>query len=517
MYLAQSTYDSIRDDPSKVVTYYNSTRSIFLSDLAMPGLSEEAVISAWCSVVAYGLASYGPGPQTTNLSLLLQSPTLACAHYVTLTWHLYEQFGLSTDNLTAVGWDSGAVGNHAQMLFSDGSSKLLLDPTIGLIVNGVTYLGLTYGTSYHDFRSFYSRNDITTFNHKVINAVSTGSYHIYDAIYRVPTFDNWLNHKPEYRGVTIEHGNNSQTIIGYLTSDRINTGDSDDIVYGGKGDDVLDGGSGADQLFGGLGDDRFYIDNVGDSANERVNEGTDIVYSSVDQFTLGANIENGYIKSIGEANLSGNSRKNVIFAGLGNNIIDGSYETDTVSYYYASNNGVKVSLATTAAQITGGSGTDTLYSIENLYGSNYDDKLIGNSGANRLVGYAGNDVLNVGGGNDTLVGGTGLDKFVFNTALNATTNKDTITDFNVVDDTIQLENGIMTRLGLTTGTLASAKFWKGAGVAAGHDADDRIVYNTTTGALYYDADGNGAGAAIQIALIGTATHAALTNADFVVI
>ncbi len=53
-------------------------------------------------------------------------------------------------------------------------------------------------------------------------------------------------------------------------------------------------------------------------------------------------------------------------------------------------------------------------------------------------------------------------------------------------------------------------------VSSLHEANDFVVY-TTTGALFYDADGSGTGAAVQIALLGTTTHPALTNADFVVI
>jgi hypothetical protein len=110
----------------------------------------------------------------------------------------------------------------------------------------------------------------------------------------------------------------------------------------------------------------------------------------------------------------------------------------------------------------------------------------------------------------------GADTFIFETTLNATTNKDTITDFNITDDTIKLENAIFAKL-TTVGTLNTANFYKSAtGIA--HDSNDYIVYETDTGKLFYDADGNGAGAAVQIALIGAAnTHAALTNADFVVI
>jgi hypothetical protein len=43
------------------------------------------------------------------------------------------------------------------------------------------------------------------------------------------------------------------------------------------------------------------------------------------------------------------------------------------------------------------------------------------------------------------------------------------------------------------------------------------VYNTTSGALYYDADGSGSGAAVQIALIGTTVHPTLTNGDFFIV
>ena len=73
----------------------------------------------------------------------------------------------------------------------------------------------------------------------------------------------------------------------------------------------------------------------------------------------------------------------------------------------------------------------------------------------------------------------------------------------------------MTGLGLTNGTLANAAFWSGAGVTTSHDADDRILYNSATGALYYDADGNGSTAAVQIAQLTANT--ALTAADFVII
>ena len=92
-----------------------------------------------------------------------------------------------------------------------------------------------------------------------------------------------------------------------------------------------------------------------------------------------------------------------------------------------------------------------------------------------------------------------------------TANVDTLTDFSVADDTIQLENAIFSKL-TTPGVLAAASFVKGA---AAVDLNDYVIYNATTGALSYDADGNGTGAAQQIALLGV--NLALTNADFVIV
>jgi Ca2+-binding RTX toxin-like protein len=115
-------------------------------------------------------------------------------------------------------------------------------------------------------------------------------------------------------------------------------------------------------------------------------------------------------------------------------------------------------------------------------------------------------------GNDTLSGGSGSDHFRFDSFLNALSNSDTITDFNVVADTLELENAIFGSL-TSTGTLAAASFRSGAGVSAA-DANDFILYDSASGALSYDADGNGGGAAVQFASLSSGL--ALSNADFLV-
>jgi Ca2+-binding RTX toxin-like protein len=150
-----------------------------------------------------------------------------------------------------------------------------------------------------------------------------------------------------------------------------------------------------------------------------------------------------------------------------------------------------------------------------LQGNSVANKLVGLAGADTLNGGGGNDILVGGGGKDVLTGGLGNDVFVFNSAPNAGTNLDTIKDYSAAADTIRLENAVFTQLS-ATGALSAGNFKVGTAAA---DANDYIIYTQSTGALYYDADANGAGAAVQIATVyasGT-TPASLNAAEFVVI
>ncbi|NIX77848.1 calcium-binding protein [Microvirga terricola] len=141
--------------------------------------------------------------------------------------------------------------------------------------------------------------------------------------------------------------------------------------------------------------------------------------------------------------------------------------------------------------------------LENLTATGSDALVLtGNSLANTIAGNSGNNRINGGLGKDTLKGGAGKDVFAFDTKLGKT-NIDTIADFSVRDDSIYLDNKYMPKLGKSGSLSKPAKlnakmFWTGA---AAHDADDRIIYNKKTGALFYDADGSGKGAAIQIATL----------------
>ncbi len=310
---------------------------------------------------------------------------------------------------------------------------------------------------------------------------------------------------------SIEHltgSNNADKLTGNAGANRLE---------GGSGNDTLDGGSGNDTMLGGDGNDLYYVRDTGDVVTETnanlASGGTDLVYSylplALGSYFLGDNVENGRIVTTAASDLTGNGLANVLYAGQGNNFLNGGGGSDTVSYFYAIS-GVNVSLALAGGQATVGSGTDTLTSIEHLTGSNFADTLLGSGGANKINGGTGNDHLAGGLGNDTLTGGIGIDTFRFDTLPNAASNRDTISDFSVVDDTIELENAIFTAL-TSTGMLATGSFH--IGIAAG-DADDRVIYNSGTGALLYDSDGTGTNAAVQFASV--ASGLVLTSADFFV-
>ncbi|WP_370567234.1 calcium-binding protein, partial [Dolichospermum sp. LEGE 00240] len=63
------------------------------------------------------------------------------------------------------------------------------------------------------------------------------------------------------------------------------------IITGNTSNNILNGGTGADTMIGGTGNDSYYVDNTADIITENLNEGTDVVFSSV-TYTLTTNLEN---------------------------------------------------------------------------------------------------------------------------------------------------------------------------------------------------------------------------------
>ena len=157
---------------------------------------------------------------------------------------------------------------------------------------------------------------------------------------------------------------------------------------------------------------------------------------------------------------------------------------------------------TNAGETLNGSGDDL------IFGRGDNDTIFAGSGNDTVMGQNGNDRIHGGSGNDVLTGGTGgsdnNDTFVFDTALNASTNVDAITDFAANNvDKIELDQSVFAALSVSA-SLAGQNFSANAGGNAA-DADDFILYDTSTGNLYYDADGNGDGAAKILFATLTAT------------
>jgi Ca2+-binding RTX toxin-like protein len=205
-----------------------------------------------------------------------------------------------------------------------------------------------------------------------------------------------------------------ENLIGSGFNDSLTGNTANNVLDGGAGSDFLNGATGADTMLGGDGTDSYAVDHTGDLVSESnadlATGGNDIVYSYLSAYTLNANVERLRLMLAGASNGTGNALDNTLYAGDGNNVLDGAAGNDTVSYAFASA-GVTLNLATAGAQATGGSGSDTLISIENLIGSGFNDNLTGNSANNVLDGGAGSDFLNGATGADTMLGGDGTDSY----------------------------------------------------------------------------------------------------------
>jgi len=332
---------------------------------------------------------------------------------------------------------------------------------------------------------------------------------------------------------TLNGGNGNDLLNGDAGNDSLVGGAGNDQLNGGDGVDRLIGGAGADTLRGGAGADVFVYAVAADTGTTVAARDTIADFESgVDKIDLSA-IDarpGGTVNPfawIADAAFSaqGQLRYRVDLA-TGEVIVEGNtdnnFATAEFTIALTINSLPPTLLATDFLGVTGGGGTQpqapgTGPTINGTTGRN---TLNGTTQSEAINGLAGNDTINGGLGNDTLSGGAGNDVFVFNTAPSAT-NLDTITDFspnvNGNNDTIWLAGSVFTGLGATNATLTAAAFRSVTNATLGQvDATDRIIYNSTTGALSWDADGNGANfQAVQFAQLNPNLN--LTNQDFRVI
>ena len=388
---------------------------------------------------------------------------------------------------SAFNWMNGGSGNDS-LVGGDGSDTL-----IGGLGNDILKGGNNYYWGNVDWADYSNASASETVNLSAGTASGGDGNDILSGIEAV-------------RGSSY-----NDILIGDANDNTLDGGDGNDTLVGGDGSDTLTGGLGNDILAGGGGKGFDWANYADASSSVTVNLATGLASGGSGNDTL-SGIENvtgssSNDKLTGDANdntLNGGWGDDVLMGGLGNDTLIGGKDIDWANYSDATS-AVTVNLATgTQSDVAG---NDLLQEIENVQGSNYNDTLMGDGNNNTLKGGAGNDMLDGKDGFNTLIGGSGNDIFKFTTMGHI----DTINDYNVANDTIQLENAVFTALN-TTGTLGAGRFRIGTQAV---DANDFIIYNNATGELLYDADGNGTGAAIQVATVGVGLS--MTNADIVVI
>lgn len=272
-----------------------------------------------------------------------------------------------------------------------------------------------------------------------------------------------------YVGAILTGDGNDRVTIGAAGANAIATGGGNDLVRTGTGyGGAISVGDGNDTVFVGSGGARVVALSGGDDT---------VTVSRMSDPTNGVFVAGGQ----GEDTIN-----LAAFAGNFEILFEQAFDTG---------NGILV-VGTSVEKVIGGIGANSF---------------VGSSADNTFFGGAGNDRLDGGLGNDTLRGDAGADAFAFEDTP-AAANSDDVLDFNRAQrDTIQLASWIFDELG-DAGRL-NAQFFR-AGAAA-LDANDYVIYNRATGVLSYDADGNGAGAAVEIATF--TNKAIIAVADFLVI
>lgn len=243
-----------------------------------------------------------------------------------------------------------------------------------------------------------------------------------------------------------------------------------DILNGGLANDTLNGGLGSDTMAGGLGNDTYVVGTggpTGDVVIELPGQGIDTVQAGV-SYLLPAHVENL-------------------------TLLDATTSTGATAASLASG-------VTLAAQIQ----SQILAKASTIHGA-------GNDLDNVLVGNAANNGLGGGLGHDTLTGGAGADQFIFNTAP-STANTDTVTDFQVGLDHVVLDTAVFAAL---QGLAPNANQLVSAPAAVATSASTVLLFDTTTGLLSWDADGNGPGAALPITTLSGVTALTASSLAYV--
>jgi Ca2+-binding RTX toxin-like protein len=410
-------------------------------------------------------------------------------------------------------------GGLAVRLRAENDADGLTGPTSRFDDEGVTFVASKAGATFdvRDLVSGAQRGD----QFKVVRLGTAG--------------DDVLDEGGEGRSHYINAGMGNDFVIGSTVADFLVGGAGNDTLDGALGDDSFIGGSGNDSILGGAGSDRA-IFNVSTDGADQVNlgDGSDTVSvaaGSAGQVRLtftSSEVGNG---SPNDSNTMPPNQDGGLAVRLqaegGSDVLSGTVSRfdDEGTTFVAATPGVTFDVRDLVAGTQRGdqfevvalgtSGGDNLTAPDAGRPSYFNagmgnDAVTGGTAADFLVGGAGNDALNGGLGSDTHIGGAGADAFAFTTALGSS-NIDKINDFSSVDDTVQLDNAVF--VGLADGPLAAEAFAFSTDIA---EDDDRIIYDQSTGNLFFDADGGSRDNSVAFATLVN-RPADLNSTDFLVI
>ena len=246
-----------------------------------------------------------------------------------------------------------------------------------------------------------------------------------------------------------------ENVRGSLFNDYIRGSDDttvSQVFAGDSGNDTIDGGLGID--IASYGDVPLVMGGI-----------TASLVPDAQGAILVADKRGGTDTLINIEGLSGTNSGDSLTGGSGDDYLRGQGGSDTLdggagsdwALYSSDPSSVTINLKTgTATDGWNGAkgllalgGTDTLNNIENAKGSDFDDRITGSDVANQLIGGSGNDTLAGGAGNDTLTGGSGSDVFFYDTSIAGANGLDTITDFGLGGDELDLRGVKMASLGST--------------------------------------------------------------------
>lgn len=327
----------------------------------------------------------------------------------------------------------------------------------------------------------------------------------------------------------------------------------DNTITGNANNNLLNGGAGADTMLGGLGNDTYIVDNIGDVVTELAGEGIDHVETSLNNYVLGANVENltltgAALNGTGNALdnvITGNNNNNLLLGLAGNDRLQGNAGDDTLDgglgadtmiggdgndtyivddagdvvsaalsagidtvvssleYYYLGN-GSGVENLTLTGMALGGSGNE----LDNVItGNDNDNSLYGAQGNDTLIGGVGNDTLMGQEGNDVLIGGVGNDQYYVDSSTDVVTE-----GLNAGTDLV------VSTADFTLGANIENLFLNGAALyGAGNELDNTVYGNAQNNTLLGNA-GNDllagfAGADTLLGGEGDDTYAAFVGSE----